>query len=397
MRSKSKSPELLSKFFYHFIRFIFIQVIQSHNVEPCDGFSQNQSEIPKEGEIKKYEKKVYSALIGSVATTLEGRRGRTSTLYNIGDYLYSNGTPACSSGRNVIMLACVNNRLPCKGRAHIEQESLQVIKLIGEHRCITDRDLKYQIQMETEMKELAETTKDSYKDIYNRVCLKNPAMESRIEFSRMCHSMESRRRAAKQKEKNNGSLLNDEQINPIVIQSEYLELHEDNSEKQDQEQHSREQRINDEKENNSLIGSVAKTMEGRLSTPLKRTTLYIIGDYLYIKAGMQINDDESKVLMLRCSTFKGLCKARAHVHPETLQVLKFPWIHSCTRDPDLKFQIQMENEMKNLADTTKDNLKDIYNKVCLKNPLIGKRIDYKRMYSTMRNRRAVTMKADQSL
>ena len=362
-------------------------------MEPVDVFSQKRSDIQEEGD----ETNLSKTLIGSVATALEGRRGRTSTLYNIGDYLYSNGTPRCSYGINVIMLACVNNKLHCKGRAHVEQESLQVLKLIGEHSCERDRDLKYQIQMETEMKELAETTKDSYKDIYNRVCLKNPAMKSRIEFSRMCYSMESRRRAAKQKKKGNGSILNDGQTNPIVIESEYLELHEENSSEESQEEQPNNVRINEETDNNSLIGSVATTMEGRLSTPFKRTTLYIIGDYLYGTSGLQINDDGSKVLMLRCSTSsKALCKGRAHLDPDTLKVLKFPWIHSCTKDPDLKFQIQMENDMKNLADTTEDNLKDIFNSVCLKNPVVGERIEYKRMHSTMRNRRANSMKVNKS-
>ena len=147
-------------------------------------------------------------------------------------------------------------------------------------------------------------------------------------------------------------------------------------------------------ENNSLVGSVAKTMEGRSRGRIKRSTLYIIGDYLYTKTGLQVHDDGSKVLMIRCSIEK-LCKGRAHLNPETLQVIKFPWIHSCTRDPDLKFQIQMENEMKDLAKTTKDNLKDIFNRVCLKNPVVGKRIEYKRISETMRKRREMIMKVDQ--
>ena len=50
--------------------------------------------------------------------------------------------------------------------------------------------------------------------------------------------------------------------------------------------------------------------------------------------------------------------------------------------------------MKNLADTTEDNLKDIFNKICLKNPVVGKRIEYKRLHSMMRNRRANSMKVN---
>ena len=51
-----------------------------------------------------------------------------------------------------------------------------------------------------------------------------------------------------------------------------------------------------------------------------------------------------------------------------LKVLKFPLTHSCTRDPNLKYQLEMENDIENLADTTKDNSRDIFNKVCLKYP-----------------------------
>ena len=148
----------------------------------------------------------------------------------------------------------------------------------------------------------------------------------------------------------------------------------------------------EQKENNSLIGSVAKTMESRNSTPHRRSRLYIIGDYLYKQGGKCINDD-GHVLHLECNGFSGQCKGRVHIDGDTLKVVKFRQMHSCTKDPDMKLQIQLENEMKNLAETTKDSLKDIYNKVCLKNPVIGKRIEYKKIYTTLRNRRQMILKA----
>ena len=144
----------------------------------------------------------------------------------------------------------------------------------------------------------------------------------------------------------------------------------------------------EEEENASLLGTVAKTMESRRSTPQRRSLLYIIGDYLYNGYKQPYSRvDGTKVLNLQCSSYFSMCKARVLIDPDSLKVLKFRWMHTCTRDPDMKFQIQMENEMKNLAKSTKDTLKDIYNKVCLKNPVIGKRIEYQNMYYIMKRRR----------
>ena len=57
--------------------------------------------------------------------------------------------------------------------------------------------MKFQIQMETEMKELAVTTPyDDLKDIYDRVCQKNPSVAERIPYKRMCVAMDRRRREA---------------------------------------------------------------------------------------------------------------------------------------------------------------------------------------------------------
>ena len=148
-----------------------------------------------------------------------------------------------------------------------------------------------------------------------------------------------------------------------------------------------------QEENNSLLGSVAKTTEARNSTPRRRSRVYIVGDYLYRKADECKNDD-GHVLHLECSGFSGQCKGRVHIDANTLKVIKFRQMHSCTKDPDHKFQIQMENEMKNLAETTKDDLKNIYNKVCLKNPRIGKRIVYKEFYNSLLYRRRMVRKAE---
>ena len=153
-----------------------------------------------------------------------------------------------------------------------------------------------------------------------------------------------------------------------------------------------ERKKQEQEENSSLIGSVAKTMESRKSVPQKRSLVYIIGSYIYRNGGLHCNNDGSKVLNLTCSSYSKLCKGRVQIDAETLKVLKFRWVHSCTRDPDLKYQIQMENEMKNLAETTRHNLRNIFKKVCLKNPVIGKRIEYQNIYNTMKRRRQNIMK-----
>ena len=132
-------------------------------------------------------------------------------------------------------------------------------------------------------------------------------------------------------------------------------------------------------ENCPMIGNIAKTMVGRNSTFKKKSTLYIIGDYIYVKIGLNCEDDGSQVLMLRCSSSQRQCMGRAHIDRETLKVLKCPWPHSCTRDPDLKYQLEMENEMESLAETTTDRARDIYNKVCLKNPNVATRIKFSKV------------------
>ena len=138
------------------------------------------------------------SLIGSVAATMKGGRGRRSTLYVIGDYLYYSG----HMHGNFLRVRCryfKSRPIPCRGSVQLEPETLQVLKVSGEHSCVKDPDLKYKIQMETEMKELAETTDLAFKDIFNEVCLKNPEVAQRISFSRISTSMRLRRNAAMSK------------------------------------------------------------------------------------------------------------------------------------------------------------------------------------------------------
>ena len=142
---------------------------------------------------RKEENLIDYSLIGSVAQTMKGNRRGKSTLYIIGDYLYFNGT---LQPNNILRAKCRKSRtgsISCKACAYIEPVTLQVLKLTGKHSCAKDPDMKHQIQMETEMKEMAETTRDSFKAIYNRVCLKNPAIARRIPYERICKAMVRRR------------------------------------------------------------------------------------------------------------------------------------------------------------------------------------------------------------
>ena len=169
-----------------------MQVITSDYVESVeDAFSQN-----KKGNKRKKIRRIINSPIegeGSVATTMQGTMGRRSTLFIIGDYLFCNGVLQC----NKVKTRCRNSN--CRRRAYLEPETLEVIKFTGEHICIRDPDLKFQIQMESEMKNLAEASvgsKASYRKIYDTVCKKNPAVASRITFSRIYKAMDNRWRQA---------------------------------------------------------------------------------------------------------------------------------------------------------------------------------------------------------
>ena len=126
------------------------------------------------------------------------------------------------------------------------------------------------------------------------------------------------------------------------------------------------------------MGTVAQKMQGRRRG---RSTLYIIGDYLYTNGVLQNNK-----LKMRCRDLKN-CISYAYLEPDTLKVIKFTREHTCIKDPYLKFQIHMENEMKEMAETcaqgSKDSFREIYDTVCKKNPRVASRIAFPRMYKTM--------------
>ena len=129
---------------------------------------------------------------GSVATTMHGTMGRygKSTMYIIGDYLYCHGKFVSDK----VKTRCRNSK-QCRRYAYLEPETLKVIKFTGEHICIKDPDLKFQIQMESKMKKLAEASggsKAGFREIYDTVCKMNPDVSSRITFSRMYKAMDNR-------------------------------------------------------------------------------------------------------------------------------------------------------------------------------------------------------------
>ena len=81
----------------------------------------------------------------------------------------------------------------CEIIAYLEKETMRITKVIGEHSCNQDPELAEQLSMETEMKELAVTTMEDFRDIYDTVYNKNPVVGARIPFRRMLRAMEIRR------------------------------------------------------------------------------------------------------------------------------------------------------------------------------------------------------------
>ena len=183
------------------------QVSQSFNEEPNeDGDTNNLRDTKPRRKITagrkgKNEDQIKDPLVGSIAQAMTGckgggPKGRRTTLYIIGDYLYVNG---CVPSENLLRTRCRhyhNGPIPCRASAIIDRMTLEVIKMTGSHSCFKDPDMKFQIQMETEMKELAATTPYDLKDIYDRVCQKNPSMAIRIPYKRICVTMNRRRKEA---------------------------------------------------------------------------------------------------------------------------------------------------------------------------------------------------------
>ena len=155
----------------------------------------------KAGRMRKREDQTKDPLVGSIAQAMTGckgggPKGRRTTLYIIGDYLYVNGFVQSDSQLRARCRHYHNGAIPCRASALIDRTTLEVIKMTGSHSCLKDPDMKFQIQMETEMKELAATTSYDLKDIYERVCQKNPSMAIRIPYKRICVTMNRRRKEA---------------------------------------------------------------------------------------------------------------------------------------------------------------------------------------------------------
>ena len=142
--------------------------------------------------------------------------------------------------------------------------------------------------------------------------------------------------------------------------------------------------VEDANEDEEVTGSV-QAFHGRIAATIRgsrNSTIYVIGDYLYIK-----DHDRGKMLEARCRNWKKTCRARVNLDPDTLRVIKLKRKHTCAKDPGLKDQIQMETEMKELAETTEESFRGIFNAVCVKNPLIAPRISFDKMCAIMNQRR----------
>ena len=124
----------------------------------------------------------------------------------------------------------------------------------------------------------------------------------------------------------------------------------------------------------------AEVMEGRRVN----SAIYVIEGYMYSKEKFYLDR-----MSVRCVHFKRKCNGRAIIDKDSLRIYKIRGQHSCDQwmDPDWKVQIAMESKMKDLAMTSKDSLRKIYDDVCLENPAVGARIPYCRIEGAMRVRR----------
>ena len=118
------------------------------------------------------------------------------------------------------------------------------------------------------------------------------------------------------------------------------------------------------------------------------STLYVMGDNLYSR-----EKSYNGILTVRCIHHKAStkhCKARAQMDEPTLRVIKRTEEHTCEQDPDQKIQLMLESEMKQLATTTGDSLRKIYDDVSLENPRVAVKIGYPRLEAAMPKRREKT-------
>ena len=118
-----------------------------------------------------------------------------------------------------------------------------------------DPDVRLEILAKNEMKDIAETTSDSFRTIFDRVCLKYPTIASRLNFDSVRVLMGKRRKKA----------IGDV---PIPGSSSKKKVKSEDSNM-------------DDETNNALIGTLATMMAGSKGD----STLYAIGDYLYIGSG----------------------------------------------------------------------------------------------------------------
>ena len=119
-----------------------------------------------------------------------------STLYVIGDYLYSKFKFGEFVNGKMLDIRCRHYRAPCKAKATLEQDTLRIIEVRGKHSCVKDPGLKYQVQMKSEMEELAETTNKSFKEIFFEVCAKYAPNAPKISFDKMSAAMSKKRKTA---------------------------------------------------------------------------------------------------------------------------------------------------------------------------------------------------------
>ena len=141
----------------------------------------------------------FKCKVTAFAKRVDGTR-EGATFYIIDDHLFR----TTSIRFNLLKVYCLgfytkwSKGLPrCKRRAVLDQETLRITKVVGEHSCDQDPEFATRLCMETEMKQLAAMTTDNFRDIFDKVGRKNPIIADRIPFDRICAAMKTRRFRAK--------------------------------------------------------------------------------------------------------------------------------------------------------------------------------------------------------
>lgn len=139
---------------------------------------------------------------------------------------------------------------------------------------------------------------------------------------------------------------------------------------------------------------VKDTFARRVDGTREGATFYVMDGLLFRKksttvSSLKVNCIGGFYSHKKTSNDPPRCGRRASLDHGTLRITKVVGEHSCNQDPELATQLCMETEMKQLAAMSKDDFRDIFDKVGRKNPVIAARIPFDRICAAMKTRRFI--------